>query len=61
MGKILAYLRTSTDKQDLMSQRLELLEYARQQHIDISDFIAVSISSRKTHQERRIALLVSRH
>jgi len=60
MGKILAYLRTSTDKQDLMSQRLELLEYARQQHIDISDFIAVSISSRKTHQERRIDELVER-
>jgi len=43
-----------------MSQRLELLEYARQQHIDISDFIAVSISSRKTHQERRIDELVER-
>jgi len=26
MSKVLAYLRTSTDKQDLMSQQLELLE-----------------------------------
>lgn len=60
MSKILAYLRTSTDKQDLMSQRLELLEYARQQHIEITDFIAVAISSRKTHHERRIDELVDR-
>jgi DNA invertase Pin-like site-specific DNA recombinase len=60
MSKILAYLRTSTDKQDLMSQHLELLEYARQQHIEITDFIAVANSSRKTDHERRLDELVDR-
>lgn len=60
MSKVLAYLRTSTDKQDLMSQRLELLEYARQQRLEIADFIAVSMSSRRTPQERRIDELLER-
>lgn len=54
MSKILAYLRTSTDKQDLSNQRLEILEYARQQHLHINDFIEISISSRKSRRDRRI-------
>ena len=54
MSKTLAYLRTSTDKQDLNNQRLEILEYARQNQIHIDDFIEISISSRKTRQARRI-------
>ena len=29
MSQILAYLRTSTDKQDLNGQRLQILDYAR--------------------------------
>jgi DNA invertase Pin-like site-specific DNA recombinase len=54
MSKTLAYLRTSTDKQDLNNQRLEILEYARQNEIHIDEFIEISISSRKTRRERRI-------
>jgi DNA invertase Pin-like site-specific DNA recombinase len=60
MGKVLAYLRASTDKQDLNQQRLEILEYARQAHLEVDDFIAISISSRKTRQERRINELLIR-
>ena len=60
MSKVLAYLRTSTDKQDLNNQRLEILEYARQQGIQIADFIAIAISSRKNPYERRIDELLSR-
>lgn len=60
MSKILAYLRTSTDKQDLNNQRLEILEYARQHHLAVADFIAISISSRKTPYERRIDELLLR-
>ncbi|MBT4292777.1 recombinase family protein [bacterium] len=60
MSKVLAYLRTSTDKQDLNNQRLEILEYARQHSIQIADFIAVSVSSRKTPYERRIDELLLR-
>ena len=60
MGKVLAYLRASTDKQDLNQQRLEILEYARQAHLEVDDFIAISMSSRKTRQERRINELMIR-
>lgn len=60
MGKILAYLRTSTDKQELDNQKLQILEYARQQSLDIEDYIAISISSRKSQQERRLGELQTR-
>lgn len=58
MSKVLAYLRTSTDKQDLDQQRLQILEYARTHQLNIEDFIAITISSRKTSQERRVDELV---
>ncbi len=54
VGKIVAYLRTSTDKQDLSHQKLELLEYARNKSLRIDSFIEISISSRKTSKQRRI-------
>lgn len=54
MGKIVAYLRTSTDKQDLSHQKLELLEYARNKSLQINSFIEITISSRKTSKQRRI-------
>lgn len=56
----LAYLRTSTDKQDLNNQRLEILEYARNHTIHVADFIEVSISSRKHKRARRIEELLER-
>ncbi len=58
MGKIIAYLRASTDKQDLNHQRLEILEFARRQTIRIDDFVEITISSRKTSKQRRIDELV---
>jgi DNA invertase Pin-like site-specific DNA recombinase len=54
MGKIVAYLRASTDKQDLNHQKLEVLEFARRQGLHIDDYIEITISSRKTSQQRRI-------
>lgn len=60
MSKILAYLRTSTDKQDLDNQRLEILAYADTHHLEIADFIAVSMSSRRTNKERRVDELLER-
>lgn len=59
MNKIIAYLRTSTDKQDLNNQRLEILEYARQAHLHIDEFVAISISSQKNRRERRIEELLT--
>jgi len=54
MSKILAYIRTSTDKQDLDNQRLQILSYADGHQLEISDFIAISMSSQRTSRERRL-------
>lgn len=53
-SRIIAYLRISTNEQDLNSQKLELLEYARRNNITIHDFVEVTISSRKSIQARKI-------
>lgn len=58
MSKIVAYLRASTDKQDLSHQKLELLEFARNKSFKIDSFIEITISSRKTSKQRRIDELV---
>ncbi|MCH8295981.1 recombinase family protein [Candidatus Poribacteria bacterium] len=60
MAKVLAYLRTSTDKQDLNNQKLEILEYGRQAGIHIHDFIAISISSKRSDHDRRLDELLAR-
>lgn len=54
MSKTIAYIRTSTNKQDLNNQKLEVFEYAKKYQLSIDDFIQMSISSRKTSKERRI-------
>ncbi len=54
MGKIIAYLRASTDKQDLNHQKLEILEFARRQELHVDEYIKITISSRKTSKQRRI-------
>jgi len=60
MNKVFAYLRASTDKQDLDQQRLQILDYARTHQLHIDEFIAITISSRKSAQERRINELQER-
>lgn len=54
MSKIIAYLRASTDKQDLDHQKLELLEYARKNSLWVDEFIEVTVSSKQTTKQRRI-------
>jgi len=60
MGKIIAYLRASTDKQDLNHQKLELLEFARKKSLSIDEFMEITISSRKTNKQRRIDELLEK-
>ena len=60
MAKIFAYLRTSTDKQDLNNQKVEILEYARREGIHIDDYIAISVSSRRERRTRRIDELLQK-
>ena len=59
MTKTIAYIRTSTDKQDLNNQKLEIFEYAKKNKIEVNDFIQMTISSRKNTKERRIDEMVS--
>jgi DNA invertase Pin-like site-specific DNA recombinase len=54
MSKTIAYLRASTDKQDLKNQKLEIFEYARRNQLEVNDFIQITISSRRTSKDRRI-------
>jgi DNA invertase Pin-like site-specific DNA recombinase len=54
MSKTIAYIRTSTDKQDLSNQRLEILEFARKQDLKVDEFVEITMSSRKTSKQRRI-------
>jgi DNA invertase Pin-like site-specific DNA recombinase len=58
MTKTLAYLRASTDKQDLRNQKLAILEFARERHLHVDDFIQITVSSRKDRRQRRIDELV---
>jgi DNA invertase Pin-like site-specific DNA recombinase len=58
--KTLAYLRVSTDKQDLDSQRLEILDHARKERIRIDDFMLVESSSGRSDKHRRIDELLGR-
>ena len=59
MAKTIAYIRTSTDKQDLNNQKLEIFEFAKKNKLKVDDFIQMTISSRKTTKERRIDEMVA--
>ena len=58
--QILAYIRVSTDKQDLNNQRLSILDYAHKHNLKVTDFIEVQTSSRDTFKERMIDVLFER-
>lgn len=60
MGKTVAYIRTSTDKQDLKNQRLEILEYVHEKNLRVDEFVAIAVSSRKDSRVRRIDELLEK-
>jgi DNA invertase Pin-like site-specific DNA recombinase len=60
MGKTYAYLRISTDKQDLNHQKLEILEYARRHDLKVEEFVEIAISSCKTTKQRQIDELMAK-
>lgn len=60
MGKTYAYVRTSTDKQDLNNRKLEILEYARRHELKVDEFVEIAMSSRKTPKQRRIEELLTK-
>jgi len=56
--KTIAYLRVSTDSQDLANQKLAVLDYARQKRFAIDHFVEAQASSRKGRDQRRIEELL---
>ena len=60
MATTYAYLRVSTDQQDLDNQRLEIESYAKNRKLVIDDWVKVEVSSRKNLHERRISELMQR-
>ena len=60
MSKTLAYIRASTDKQDIKNQRHEILEYGNREGMHIDEFIEVTISSGQSSRKRRIEELQER-
>ena len=60
MSQTLAYLRTSTNAQEVNNQKLEILSYAQKKNMKVDDFISSNISSRKTLKQRRVDELLAR-
>lgn len=60
MGKTVAYLRASTDKQDIQNQKYEILDYANTRSLKVDEWVAITISSRKTTKQRRIDELLEK-
>lgn len=56
----IAYLRVSTDRQHLQTQRLEILEWANREGVSIDDWVEIEISSRKSTGERGVDALLER-
>ncbi len=54
MSRTIAYIRASTDKQDLNNQKLQVLDFAQRHDLKIDDFIEITVSSRKSRKQRRI-------
>lgn len=56
---VFAYLRVSTDRQDIKNQRHGILEYANAQHLGPLRFVEDISSSRSRWQERTIGQLLT--
>ena len=57
--KTVAYLRVSTAQQDVRSQRLAILEYARRHDFHIDDFIEATASGEASEKRRRLGELMN--
>lgn len=54
-----AYIRVSTDQQDLEHQKYTILECANRENLRIDEWIEVTMSTRKSEKARRIEELLS--
>jgi len=60
MPKIIAYIRTSTIKQDNDNQKLAIYEYAQKHNLKVDEFLMVQSSSRRGQLQRRIEELMDK-
>jgi len=59
-AKIIGYIRTSTNKQDLKNQQHEIFSYTNKHDLKVHEFIEVQDSSRKTSKQRRVDELLQK-
>lgn len=57
--KTVAYVRVSTDTQDITHQRLAILEFARTERMAVDEFLEVQASSRRSVKVRHLDVLLS--
>lgn len=57
---IIAYLRVSTEKQNLLNQRSEIERFALQKNINIDRFIMEIASGKKAGKERQLGSLLKK-
>jgi len=57
--KITAYLRVSTNSQDLNNQKLAILDFAHKEGLKIDEFNEITMSSRRYEQQKRLNDLIS--
>lgn len=53
MSKVLAYIRVSTERQEVENQLSGIRQYAERLHIDIDEVVGETISGYKSHLEER--------
>ncbi len=58
--KTIAYLRVSTNTQDLNNQKLAILDFARKESFVIDEFVEITISSRSSQQRDQLLDTIQR-
>ena len=59
MPRNFAYLRVSTDTQDLKNQKFEILNYCHRQKLRVNKWLSIEISSKQSTKDRRIDELLA--
>ena len=59
MPRNFAYLRVSTDTQDLKNQKFEILNYCHRQKLRVNKWLSIEISSKRSTKDRRIDELLA--
>jgi DNA invertase Pin-like site-specific DNA recombinase len=55
MGKVRAYIRVSTNRQDVENQKLEILKVSNESGLGKVEFVEETVSGRKSWRERKLA------